>query len=57
MKGVVECVNVVRGSYSARYAWITTERGIEVSIKKSATVFVKVSWLPRSIFLNLKLGS
>ena len=37
VKGVVECVNVVRGSYSARYAWITTERGIEVSIKLQPT--------------------
>ena len=37
MNGVVECVNVIKGSYKARYAWITTEKGEEISIKLQPT--------------------
>ena len=31
--GVVEYINTIRGPHNASYAWITTEKGKEISIK------------------------
>ena len=31
--GVVEFINTIRGSYNASYAWITTEKEEEISVK------------------------